>query len=490
MARRSAEPALERLSGLDAWLLDTEDEVTHLNIGSAAIFEGPPPPFDEVTATIAGKLPLVPRYRQRVRVVPGGLSRPVWATDPHFNIDYHVRHTGLPRPGSRGQLRNLIGRVMAQQLDRSKPLWEMWVVEGLEGDRWALLAKSHYALVDAITGSDLLAVLLDDGPEPSAAVPDTWRSAQEPSDLRLLVEAVADAMASPHEHVRALRALRRTPRVAAAGVRRLAQAFAARPAPPGLTPTSSLLGPIGPHRRYGWARVSLDDVAIVRDAFAGSHGPIPGLEVNDVVLAAVTSGYRALLAARGEQPEHRIVRTLVPLSVYPGQLGGAFTTRVSVSVVELPVGFADPYRRLAAVHEGMARHSPGRAIGADTLTSLSGFSPPLLLALGARVATRTARLRGPGYAQPITTNAPGPREPLYALGRPLVEVYPYTSIVAPARVGVAVFSYRRDLTFGVTADWDSVREVDAFAAGVEAGVAELVTAARAAGGRVARGGRT
>lgn len=480
MGQRAADPALERLAGLDAWLLEAEDEVTHLNLGSAAIFEGPPPPFGEVTEMIAGKLPIVPRYRQRVRMVPGGLSRPVWAPDPHFNLEYHVRHTGLPRPGNRDQLRNLIGRVMAHRLDRSKPLWEMWVVEGLEGERWALLEKSHYALVDAVTGTDLLAVLLDESPEPSAPVPDTWRPAEQPSDLRLLVEAVADAVASPHEHARALRAARRAPRAALASARRIAGAFASRPAPPGLTPVSSLLGPIGPHRRYSWARASLGDVAVVRDAFAGANGPVPGLHVNDVVLAAVTRGYRDLLATRGEPPEHRIVRTLVPLSVYPGQPGGAFTTRVAVAVAELPVGFADPVRRLTAVHDEMARHASGRTIGAGTLTSLSGFSSPLLLALGVRVATRTARMRGPGHAQLITTNAPGPREPLYALGRRLVEVYPYTSIAAPARVGVAVYSYRRSLTFGVTTDWDSVREVDVMAAGIEEGLTELVEAARSA----------
>ena len=475
--------ALERLSGLDAWLLGVEDDVTHLHVGSTAVFDGPAPSFSDLRAMIAGKLPLVPRYRQRVRKVPAGVSRPVWAPDPHFNLDYHLRHTGLPPPGSREQLRNLIGRVMANKLDRTKPLWEMWVVEGLQEGRWALIAKAHYALVDGVTGTDLLAVLLDDGPEPSPAVPDTWRPPGEPSDLRLLGEALTDSLASPHEHLRAARAVRRAPRAATGLASKLVRGLTARTTRPGLTPGSSLIGPIGPHRRYAWAQASLDDVALVRSSVAGPDGQIPGLTVNDVVLAAVTRGFRDLLAARGDPPEHRIVRTLVPMSVYPEEGGGAYGNRVAVVAAELPVGFADPLRRLAAVHEEMGTLVRTRqTVAAGTLTSLSGFSSPLLLALGARVATRAVRRGGVSSAHAVTTNAPGPPEELYVLGRPMVEVYPYTSIVAPARVGVAVFSYRRQLTFGLTGDWDAVPELDILAGGIQDSIPELVAAVRAAAG--------
>lgn len=472
--------ALERLSGLDAWLLGVEDDVTQLHVGSTAVFAGPAPSFPDVRAMIAGKLPLVPRYRQRVRKVPGGVSRPVWAPDPHFNLDYHLRHTGLPPPGSREQLRNLIGRVMANKLDRTKPLWEMWVVEGLLEGRWALIAKAHYALVDGVTGTDLLAVLLDDGPEPSPAVPDTWRPPGEPSDLRLLGEALTDCVASPHEHLRAARAVRRVPRAVAGRAGALVRGLASRTTRPGLTPGSSLIGPIGPHRRYAWAQASLDDVALVRRSAAGPDGLIPGLTVNDVVLAAVTRGFRALLAARGDAPEHRIVRTLVPMSVYPEEGGGAYANRVVVVTAELPVGFADPLRRVAAVHEEMATLVGTRqTVAAGTLTALSGFSSPLLLAIGARVATRAVRRGGVSGAHAVTTNAPGPAEELYALGRPMEEVYPYTSIVGPARVGVAVFSYRRHLTFGLTADWDAVPELDILAAGIQDSIPELAAAVKA-----------
>jgi len=468
-----------RLGGLDASLLAMEDEVTHLHLGTTAIFEGPAPAFEDLRDMIAGKLPLVPRYRERVKRVPLDIARPVWAPDHHFNIDYHVRHTGLPPPGSREQLRNLIGRVMAGNLDLTKPLWEMWVVEGLEDGRWALLAKAHYALVDGITGTSLLAVLLDDRPEPSAPVPDTWEPAGEPSGLRLLGDALTDYVANPYEQWQAVRAVGRVPRVVARRGAELVGGLASvagrtRPAPP-----SSLIGPIGPHRRYGWAKASLDDVGIVRDAFGGPDGLVPGVTVNDVVLGAVTRGFRDLLAARGEPPEYRVVRSLVPLSVHADD-PGASGSRVAAAVTELPIGVADPVTRLAAICEQTRSIAQSRqAVAAETLTSLSGFAPPLLLALGTRVALRTAR-RMPAYSiHTITTNVPGPLEPLYALGRRMTEVFPYTAIVAPARIGVAVFSYQGQLTFGVTADWDSVPDIDVLCAGLEAGVAELVQAAKA-----------
>lgn len=470
---------MSRLGGLDASLLAMEDEVTHLHVGSTAVFEGPVPAFEDLRAMIIGKLPLVPRYRERIRRVPFELGRPVWAPDPHFNPDYHIRHTGLPSPGSSEQLVNLIGRVMANKLDLSKPLWETWVVEGLEGGRWALISKMHYALVDGITGTALLTVLLDEYPEPSPPVPDTWRPDPEPSGLRLLGDALTDYVTSPYAQLSAARALRHAPRAVLRRAGGLARGVAAvagrtRPAPP-----SSLIGPIGPHRRYGWARTDLDELAAIRRVLGHQDGPVPGVTVNDVVLAAVTRGFRDLLAARGEPPEYRIVRSLVPMSVH-SEDHGVFGNRISAAVVELPVGLAGPVTRLAAIREQTGGITSSRqVVAADTLTSISGFAPPMLLAVGTRVATRTASRMSAYSVHTVTTNVPGPREPLYALGCRMVEVFPYSAIVAPARVGVAVFSYQQQLTFGVTADYDSVPDVDVFCAALEDAVPELRAAAGA-----------
>ncbi|HMK63750.1 MAG TPA: wax ester/triacylglycerol synthase domain-containing protein, partial [Acidimicrobiales bacterium] len=241
-----------RLSPLDASFLHAEDHVSHMHIGSIAVFEGPPPAFDQVLAMVRGKLALVPRYRQVVRAVPFDLGRPVWADDAHFALDYHVRHSALPAPGNEAVLKTLVGRIMGQQLDRSKPLWEIWVVEGLTGNRWAMVAKTHHALVDGVSGTDLLAVLMDLSPEAMPIAPDAWTAEAAPSGARLAVEAVGDLLRSPYEQLRAVRAATRVPRQAlrqaldvARGLSSLAEV--ARP-----TARSSLNGPLGPHRRYDW----------------------------------------------------------------------------------------------------------------------------------------------------------------------------------------------------------------------------------------------
>ncbi len=464
---------VDRLSPLDASFLHIEDDVNHMHIGSTAIFEGPPPAYDELLAMVRGKLPLVPRYRQRVRTVPYELGRPVWADDSHFNLTYHVRHTGLPSPGSREQLRNLVGRVMSQKLDQTKALWEMWMVEGLDEGHWALITKAHHAMVDGIAGTDLLAVLLDDSPEPSAPVPDTWRPEADPSDLQLLGEALTDYLASPYEQWRAVRAATRRPRMLLGQALEVARGLVSIAGVVRATPETSLVGPIGPHRRYAWARASLEDVRTIRSALGGT--------VNDVVLAAVTRGFRDLLLAHGEPPEDRVVRSLVPVSVRRPHERGSYNNRVSAVFAELPVGIADPAERLAAIRAQMKGLKQSKqAVAAETLTQLSGFAPPLLLALGARAATRAAHSLGKRAGiSTVTTNVPGPRHALYALGRRMVEACPFVPIASPLRVGVAIFSYDGRLTFGATADFDSIPDVDVLCQGVEAGMGELVKVAEA-----------
>lgn len=457
---------MERLSPLDASFLHIEDDVNLMHIGSTAVFEGPPPPHDALLEMVAGKLPLVPRYRQRVRTIPLELGRPVWVDDPHFNLGYHVRHTGLPSPGSTEQLRNLVGRVMSNKLDRTKSLWEMWQVEGLEDGHWALITKVHHSVVDGIAGTDLLSVILDSDPDAPVAAPDRWRPRADPSNLRLLGEALTDYLVSPYEQYRAARARTRAGRRLLRQGVDLVRGLSSMAGVARHQAASSIVGPIGPHRRYVWARTTLDDVKAIRARLGGT--------VNDVVLAVITRGFRDLLLGRNEPLEDRVVRSLVPVSVRRPDERGSYNNRVAGLLAELPVGIEDPEERLASIRAQMdGLKDSKQAVAAEALTSLGGFAPSLLLALGTRVAVRAAQSGGFGTMDTVTTNVPGPQRPLYALGRRMVEAFPYVPLASPIRIGVAIFSYDGALTFGVTGDFDTAPDIEVLARGIEMGITEL-----------------
>ena len=460
----------DRLSPLDSSFLNIEDGVSHMHIASIGIFEGPAPRMEDLVSMIAGKLGYVPRYRQVVERVPGDLGRPVWVDDAHFNIDYHVRHTALPPPGGEAELRRLVGRIMSQQLDRSKPLWEIWMVDGLEGDRWAMASKSHHCMVDGVSGTELLSVIMDLSPEASPPDPVAWSPQPPPSSLSLAVEALIDMAKSPYEQIRALRAALRVPREATrqfVGVARGLTSMVGLVRP---TPASSLNGPIGPHRQWAWATASVDDIKAVRREHGGSF--------NDVVLACITSGFRELLLSRGESAD-RIVRTMVPVSVRPRDdrgvaVGdGELANKVSAMFAELPVYETDPMKRLRAVTGQMADlKDSNEAVAGEALTSLSGFAPPLLLALGGRLATKGSQRN----INTVTTNVPGPQIPLYVLGRKMLEAYPFVPLGGQMRVTVAIFSYNGHVNFGVTGDYDSAPDIDVLCRGIEKGLADLLAA--------------
>ena len=454
---------MDRMSPLDASFLHIENAVSHMHIGSVAIFEGPAPAYEEFEAMVAGKLHAVPRYRQKVRFVPLQLGRPLWVDDPHFNLGYHLRHTALASPGGDRELRNLVGRVMSQQLDRHKPLWEMWMVDGLDLGHWALVSKVHHCMVDGVSGTDLLTVVLDSEPEPTPAWPDDWHAEPEPSDARLVVDALVALIASPYEQLRAARASTRAPRQVLTQLGEVARGLRAWTGVVRPTPVSSINGPIGPHRRWDWARTTLADVKTVRAALGGT--------VNDVVLTVLTRGFRDLLQARGEDVEHRVVRTLVPVSVRTPGERGSYNNRVSAMIAELPVGLASPAERLRSIREQMdALKESKQAVAAEALTSLSGFAPSLLLSLGTRVAMRIPQRN----VNTVTTNVPGPQWRLFACGRPMVEAFPFVPLASNVRVGVAIFSYNGLLNYGVTGDYDTASDIDVLCAGVEAGMTELL----------------
>ena len=452
---------MDRMSPQDASFLHIEDEVSHMHIASVAIMEGPPPAIEELRAMVAGKLPLVPRYRQKVRFVPLDLARPVWVDDPNFNLEYHVRQSALGQPGGDAELRTLVGRVMSQQLDRSKPLWEMWMVEGLADGHWALFSKTHHCMVDGVSGTDLLTVVLDREPDARPLPADDWKPDSEPTTARLVADALRDRATSPYEQFRSFRAAGRPLREVAQGISALAPL--ARP-----TPATSLNGPIGPHRRWAWARSNLAEVKTVRTGLGGT--------VNDVVLAAITKGFRDLLIHRGEDPTRAVIRTLVPVSVRTKEPGpatgdGTYNNKVSAMFASLPVALDDPQERLASIRSQMQGLKESKqAVAGEALTAMSGFAPPMLLALGTRVASRLPQRN----VTTVTTNVPGPQYPLYAVGRRMLEAFPYVPLAGSVRIGVAIFSYNGNINFGVTGDYDTTADIEVLCDGIESGMAEMV----------------
>ena len=462
---------MERLSPQDASFLHLEDAVSHMHIGTVAILEGPPPGYGALAQMVQAHLAGVPRYRQRVHFVPMALGRPVWVDDPDFDLAYHLRRTALPPPGGDRELCDLVGRVMSRQLDRGRPLWEMWVIEGLDEGRWGLITKLHHCMADGVSGAELMAAILDDEREPELPEPEPWRPERQPRGAELAAGALARRAVSPYEQLRALRAAWRSPAVAANAVASTARGvwrLGGVVAPP---PPSSLNGPIGVSRRWSWARAELGAVKQVRAVLGGT--------VNDVVLTAIAGGFRALLASRGESTQ-RDVRTLVPVSVRSVGERCEYNNRVSAIFADLPVGIADPVERLAAVTAQMEEHKrSGEAAAGDRLVGLGALAPAMLLALGMRAATRMPQ----HSVNTVTTNVPGPQRPLYAAGRRMLECLPYVPLGGHVRIGVAIFSYDGGLAFGVTGDYDEAPDIDVLCRGIEDSLGELEEAAERAGSR-------
>jgi diacylglycerol O-acyltransferase len=451
---------MDWMSPMDASFLHIETPMNPMHIGGVSIFEGPAPPFERLEEMVEGKLDMVPRYRQKVRFIPLGLGRPVWVDDPHFNRSYHLRHSALPPPGSDEQLRRTAARIFAQSLDRGKPLWEIWMLEGLAENRWALLSKVHHCMVDGVSATDLMSIMFGgDAPADS----DDWQPEPEPSGAELVVRTLTRRTLDPSEQLRTVRAAVRAPRESLGQARDLLRGVVSGARVLRPLGGSSLVGPVGPHRTWSWAHVRLSDVKAVRSALGGT--------VNDVVLAIVSGGLRDLLESRGESVDDRTVRALVPVSVRTPGERGVYNNRVSAMFADLPVGIVDPAVRLGAVREQMdGLKQSNQAVAGDVLTSLSGFAPPMLLALGARIAARSPSLG----LQTGVTNVPGPQQPLQTLGRRLLESYPFVPVIGKVRISIAIFSYDGGLYFGVTGDYDSSSDVDVLTRGVEQSIAELI----------------
>lgn len=464
--------AADRLTALDTSFLHIEDAGhAHMHVAGVLIFEGDPPAYDDLLRGFAAKLHLVPRYRQRLAFVPGGQARPVWIDDAHFDLRYHVRRTALPSPHSEAELAILAGRVFSQRLDREKPLWETWLVENLEGGRFALLTKTHHCLVDGISGVDITTVLFD--LDPNAALPtevQPWTPRPTPSGAGLIAQGARDAVGGVLGMAGSATRLLTSPRslgdraaTAAAGVGALV-GQQLDPAPD--TPYN--VG-IGPHRRFAWQRASLAEVKAIKNALGGT--------VNDIVLASVSGMIRRHLEARGEEiPE--TIRLMVPVSVRTSEERGALGNRVTSVFPDLPLAEPDPLIRLSRISATMdAVKRSKKALGAQFLVDLVGFAPPTIMALGARSFSSRRMFNL------TVTNVPGPQFPIYMAGSRLVDLLPMVPLAEDHALGVAVMSYDGGLDFGLIGDADAMPDIDSLPAHLEASIAELAALAGVAHGR-------
>ena len=471
--------APDRLSGLDASFLALEDGGAHMHVGSCLVFEGEAPGYREFVAQLEGRLHLVPRYRQKLAFPPLRQARPVWVDDPHFNADYHVRHTALPSPAGEDELRALAGRVFSQRLDRAKPLWELWLVDRVGEDRFAIISKTHHCLVDGISGVDIATVLFDLEPDPPPAPPpEPWVPRPEPSPALLWSEAVAELAAVPLELARATGdALVHPRRAAASGAAALRGLGALALAGLDAAPRSPLNVRIGPHRRFAWVDGDLRVFKAIKTALGGT--------VNDVVLAAVAGALRAHLERHGADPARTVLRAMVPVSVRADVERGALGNRVAAVYAPLPVGLGDPIARFRAVHEAMGGlKASGQAVGAEHVAALAGFASPTVLSQAARLQARQR------FFNLTVTNVPGPQVPLYLLGRRLRELYPLVPLTENTALGIAVMSYDGSIDFGLVSDYDALPDLDALAAALGDAILELADAA-GVGDEVARAnGRT
>jgi WS/DGAT/MGAT family acyltransferase len=469
-----AQEHFDRLTALDASFLHQEGPSSHMHVGAVALFEGPPPPFEDVLDHVRMRLHLVPRYRQRLSVPPLQTGRPLWVDDPTFHLEYHVRQTALPRPGSEEQLLNLAARIFSQQLDRSKPLWELWLVEGLaprspgDAPRFALISKSHHAMIDGISGVDLAQVLFDLAPvPPEIPHPDeAWEAAPEPTPVELVASGALGAVRGGLRIATRAAELLTRPGSALREVREAAEGIG-EVAWAGLNaaPATPLNVEIGPHRRYAVVRNDLADFKLVKDAFGGT--------VNDVVLTVVSGALRQWLHSRGVRTEGLELRALVPVSIRGGHERGELGNRIAAMRGPLPVYIEDPVARLSAVRRAMdGLKDSKQAIGAEVLASVQNFAPPTILAQASRLnfSTRLFNL--------IVTNVPGPQFPLYVLGRELEEVFPVAFLPKDHALAIAIMSYNGRIGFGLLADYDAVPDLDTIADGITASLQELLERAR------------
>jgi diacylglycerol O-acyltransferase / wax synthase len=470
----------DRLSSLDTSFLHLEDATTPMHVGSVMVFDAPIGGFDyeSLVTLISQRIAHVPRYRQRIKTVPGGLANPVWVDDTHFDMSYHVRRSALPRPGSDEQLEELVARIQPRPLDRSRPMWEVYLVEGLAEDRFAIITKTHHSLVDGISAVDIGNVLVDGNPTASEGVLTTWRARPEPSGAELVVAALSEAARTPSQVVETIqhgvsdvtRAMGKVATVAGDVISTLAR-VSARPAPESPLNTS-----VGRARRYVMIGTDLEDYRKVRTRL-GRGSFADEVTVNDVILATVAGAFRSWLLTRGESVyPGTTIRAMVPVSVHDGD-DAPTGAQVTACFVDLPVGEPGPSMRLHQIAFSMRQQMEGgsrRAVSADTLSGLGGFAPPTMHALGARLGGMVSRR----LYNVVITNVPGPQTPLYAAGARMVSTYPVTPLGREQALSIGLTSYDGGVYYGLYADRDAMPDADVLGRGVVDALHELLEAPR------------
>ncbi|HSD25599.1 MAG TPA: wax ester/triacylglycerol synthase family O-acyltransferase [Solirubrobacterales bacterium] len=459
----------DRLTGLDSSFLHLERGGTQMHVASTTLFEGPPPPYVEFRDHIESRLHLVPRFRQKVRFVPFGQGRPVWVDDPHLNLAYHVRHTSLPGPGSEQQLRVLAGRIFSQQLDRSKPLWEIWLVEGLKGGRFAIVGKTHHAMVDGVSGVDITTVLFDAEKDPAETPVETemWVPRPEPNGPQLLAEALVERTIYPREIARGVRRIMRGPRRALRRATDAALAAGSFAWTGVAAPPSPFNFDVGTHRRFAWVRASLAEMKQVKNELGGT--------VNDVIIAAVAGALGRYMRSRGHPTVGLELRAMVPVSVRTAEQRGTLGNQVTAMMATLPIWCEDPKRRMEVVRQSMGDLKQSKqAVGASLLTQLADFAPPTIAGQAARLQSRQR------FFNLVVTNIPGPQFPLYLMGRRMERVFPMVPLAKNQGVCIGIMSYDGQVNFGLIGDYDGMPDLEDLAQDLEASIDELIDAA---GGR-------
>ncbi len=469
----------EPLSYLDSSFLALETRTTHMHVAGVALFDAGPLRRDEggidierIRAHIGSKLQYIPRYRQRLGYVPYNRS-PVWIDDDSFSFDFHVRHTSLPRPGTDEQLRKLAGRIVSQQLDRSKPLWELWVVEGLEDDRFAIIAKIHHCMIDGVSGVDLTTILLNIVPTSEVEDNPPWQPRPAPNGTQLSVAEIAktarraiDSFGSVGEVVKGSKGWLESTSHKLSAVRSSLESG-------WLTPTARTpLNPdIGPNRRFDWTEVPLPEVKAVKDALGGT--------LNDVVLATVAGAIRHFLEVARNFPTVDIeFRVMAPVSVRKPSQRGEMGNQVAMWLVTLPLQEPDPVKRLEMIAaETLHLKKSDQALGASTLVELSRGTPLPLLSLANRLVGSSVR-----PFNMTVTNVPGPQFPMYLLESKMLANFPIVPLWQQHGVGIALFSYDGRLLWGIHADYDALPDSASFISSIHHSFDELKEAARLAAG--------
>lgn len=470
----------DRLSAQDVSFLYLEQPSAAMHVGSVMIFEPGPHGFDieRIVRHVAARIAYVPRYRQRIRSIPGRLANPVWVDDERFDLNYHIRRSAVPRPGTDNQLADLVARLQARPLDRRRPLWELVVVEGLAGGRFGIITKVHQALVDGVHAVDLGQVILDDAPTTPEPPPDTWRPAPEPGLLELLAGAVNESVRRPGMAVGAVRSGLGDVRVTAArAARSLGKAARVAGTAAGPPPRSPLSRPASEHRRFLMVSTDLKDYRTVRSRLSRDGEPLT-VSVNDIVLATLAGALRNWLLGRGEPvTPGSIIRTLVPMSVRTadGQAGGTLGSRVASVLVDLPTGEASPAMRVHQVaYQTTAHRNTGQAVDAPSLAGIAGFAPPTLHSLGARVAGGLSRR----LFHLVVTNVPGPQHPLYLDSARMLASYPVIPLTQGQVLSVGLTSYDGGVYYGLNADRDAMPDLDVIGQCIADSLAELVETVR------------